>query len=95
MHNFTYIIENFMEWSLQGYTALLGFLFWPIIFTTISVYVYLKQQSATAWAIAILIFIAVFGNELLGVDPWLNLIYVLVAFSFMGLTLLFITKYRR
>ena len=84
-----------MDWSLQGYTHLLGFLFWPIIFTTIGVYIYMKQQSVVAWAVGMLILIAAFSNNMLGVDPWFNLMYILISLSFTGLVLVFITKYRR
>ena len=95
MHNFTYIATHFMAWSLQGYTNILGFLFWPIVFTVIGGYIYMKQQSVTAWAIGMLILIAAFGNNLVGVGPWFSFMHIAVALVFTGLFLVFITKYRR
>ena len=85
-----------MEWSLQGYIVILGGgVFWATIFTVVSVYVYLKQQSMVAWAVAMLILFAAFGNALMGVGVWINLLHILIALSITGLFLLFLTKYRR
>lgn len=84
-----------MEMSLKGYENALGFLVFPIIFTAIIAYVYLKNQSAVAAVAAILIIFAAFGNHLLGVDPWYSLMYIIVALVVTALVLIFMTKMRR
>jgi len=92
--NFTNVRENFISWSLQGYTTALGFLFWPIVFSTLIGYVYIKQRSATAAIAAILIIFAIFGSSLIGVGPWVTLLYIVVSLAFTGLLLLFIIRRR-
>lgn len=95
MHNWTYWSEHLTELSMQGYMNVLGVFVWPIIFTAIIGYVYLKNQSAVAAVAAILIIFAAFGNALLGVDVWYSLMYILVALVVTGLVLIFLTKIRR
>jgi len=98
LHNFTYIQEHFIEWSLQGYEDTLGILFWGIIFTSIIGYVYLKQQSAVAAVAAILIIISSFGSYLLyrnsPLGPWMILLYIIVGIVITGLFLIFINRRR-
>ena len=94
-HNFTYIMQHFMEWSMQGYEMVLGVLVWPLIFTAIVGYVYMKNQSAVSAAVAILIIFAGFINALLGVDLWVNLMYLLTSLAITALFLVFLTKVRR
>ena len=77
--NFTEIMSNFTSWALQGYETALGFVFWPLVFTGIIGYVYLKNQSLVALAGGILIVFAVFGNALMDVQIWINLLYIAVA----------------
>ena len=92
--NWTNWSNNLIDYSLQGYTEVLGFLFWPIIFSAIIGYVYLKNQSITVAAVFILIIFAAFGNHFVGVDEWYSLMYILVALAVTGLLLLFLTKTR-
>jgi hypothetical protein len=92
--NFTNVREDFIQWSLQGYTTALGFLFWPIVFSTLIGYVYIKQRSATAAIAAILIVFALFGNALIGVGPWVTLLYIFVSLGFTALLLVFIIRRR-
>lgn len=94
MHNFTYWIGNLIPMSMQGYYNVLGVFVWPLIFMAITGYVYLKQQSAVAAAICILLLFAGFGNVLIGVDLWVNLMHILVALSMTALLLIFISKRR-
>jgi len=78
--NFTDIIQNLVNWSTHGYVMTLGVFFWPILFTGIIGYVYLKQQSLVAAAVAILILFAAFFNAIaLTVQPWINFLYIAVA----------------
>ena len=84
-----------MDQAMLGYMDVLGVFVWPLIFTAVIGYVYLKNQSAVAGAAAILILFAAFGNALAGVDPWYSLMYILVALVVTALLLVFLTKYRR
>jgi hypothetical protein len=84
-----------MQWSMQGYTIALGFFVWPIIFTSIIVYVYLKDQSVVAAAIAILIFVSAFSDVFIGVPALYGFLHVLVALIIAGLFLVFFTKMRK
>jgi len=95
MHNWSYWHENLLQQALLGYTEVLGFFVYPIMFSAIIGYIYMKNQSAVAGAVAILIIFASFGNVFLGVDPWYSLMQILVALSVTALILMFITKYRR
>ena len=97
LHNWTYIWGNFTDWSLSAYTGIpvLGTFFWPLIFTAVIGYVYLKQQSFTAAAIVTLILVAAFGNTISGVPYWFTLMHILVALAITGLFLVFLTKLRR
>jgi len=96
MHNITYISQHFLDWSLQGYTMLIGgSIFWSVFFVSISVYIYLKQQSVIAWTVAILIILAAFGDALVGSGGLMTLIHISIALSMTGLFLTFFTKYRR
>ena len=94
MVNFTNITSDFMTWSTQGYTTALGFVFWPIIFTTIITYVYLKNRSVAAALAAILIIFAAFGSTLFNIEPWIVLLYIISGLIFTGLVLIIIIKRR-
>lgn len=79
---------------MQGYINALGFFVWPIIFTSIIGYVYLKNQSVTTAAIVILIFVAAFSDTLAAVPTWYSFMHILVALIIAGLFLVFFTKIR-
>lgn len=92
--NFTYISENFMNWSMSGYTTALGVFVWPIIFSAIIGYVYLKNQSLTTAAAATLIIFSIFGNALVGVGIWQNLMFIFVSLIVTGLMVYWLSKRR-
>ena len=94
MHNFSYWMENLFTQLTQGYTIALGVLFWPVVFTGVIAYVYLKQQSYVAGAVAALLLLALFSNYMAGVEIWVSLIYILVSLAFTGLILIFLSKRR-
>lgn len=94
LHNFTYIQEHLMEWVMQGYTAALGIFVWPLIFTGILGYVYLKNQSLVIVAAGILMIMAVFSNAFIGMNPWVNLLFVFTAMIVAGLVLFFFVRRR-
>jgi uncharacterized sodium:solute symporter family permease YidK len=77
---------------MSGYVTVMGVFVWPIIFVAIIGYVYLKQQSLTAAAIAALIIFAVFGNALVGVDILVNFLYIALSLIVTGVVLLFIIR---
>ena len=70
----------------------LGFLFYPLIFTAILGYVYLKNQSVVVLAAAILIFVVAFGNTLFGVGIFGTFLHIIVALAFSVLMLIFISR---
>ena len=86
-HNFTYIMENFIEWATGQFIVAMGFFFWPLVFMGLIGYVYLKNQSLVIVIAAILCIMAVFGNALVGVQPLINFLYVAVAAIVAGLLL--------
>jgi hypothetical protein len=94
MHNFTYIQQHLIEWCMTGYTNVLGVFVWPLIFTGVLGYVYLKNQSLLMVVAGILMIMAVFGNALLGVDAWINLLYVFTAIVVAALFLIFFVRRR-
>jgi len=94
LHNFTWIQQHFVEWTMSGYTMVLGVFVWPLIFTGIIGYVYLKNQSLVIAVAAILMIMAVFGNALVGVDVWINLLYVFSAIVIAVLFLIFFVRRR-
>ena len=94
LHNFTYIQQNLVEWSMQGYIYALGFLAWPLIFSGVVGYVYLKQQSAVAAVVAVLIIFAAFGNAFVGVDIFVSLMYIITALVMTALLLVFLSRRR-
>lgn len=94
-HNWTYIQENFIEWSFTPYITALGFLFWPIIFTAVIGYIYVKNQSVVVAAVAILIIFAALGNVLANVEGWVSAMQIFTALAMAGLITYFMTKLRR
>jgi len=94
MQNWTYWMENLVELSMQGYVTSLGFFFYPVLFSFITAYVYLKLQSATGAVIVILVIMAVFGNALMGVEAWVTMMHLFCALVITGLVLVFVSKRR-
>lgn len=92
--NLTNITSNFFSWSLQGYIGILGFFFWPWVFTVISIYLYEKNQSAVVFAVVMLIFMAAFSNAWLQVGVYTSILQILVSLILTGLFLIFFTKRR-
>ena len=93
-YNWTSWTSELIGKSIQPYETSMGALFWVLIFTSVIGYVYLKQQSYTAAAVAALIIVSVFANYLVGVETWVNIIYILIALAFTGLMIIFISKRR-
>jgi len=77
-----------------GYETVFGVFFWPLIFMGVIGYVYLKQQSFVAGAVAAMIIISVFGNYLLGVDNLMIALYLFVSLAMTALIVIFISRRR-
>ena len=92
--NWTEWQQNLIGKSLQPYETAMGMFFWVLVFTFVIGYVYMKQQSYVAAAIASLIFIAVLGNKLIGMDNWSSMLQIFIALAFTGLFIYFIAKRR-
>ena len=97
MHNFTYIMENFWSWSLQGYTGVIGFFFWPIMLSAIIGYIYLKNSSVMAATTAILLFMAAFAATgiFTNVGPYVMILQIIVTLSSAALVILFVSRWRQ
>jgi len=97
MHNFTYVIENFWSWSTQGYTTAIGFYFYPLIFSGIIGYLYIKTESALVASIAILLLVG--GYTATGifsdVQPWKLFLQIVVTLTSIGLIILFLSRWRK
>ena len=94
MHNFTYWAGHLMEQSMLGYEQVLGVFVWPLIFCGVVGYVYVKQQSLVAAAVVTLVLFSAFGNYMLGIPIFNNLMYIVTAVIITVLFLVFVTKWR-
>ena len=72
----------------------LGLFVWPLIFMAVIGYIYLKQQSFVAAAVAAMIIMAVYGNYMAGMETWVSIMYILVALAITALFLIFLSKRR-
>ena len=97
MNNFTYIFDNFISWSTEGYTEIVGFFFWPILIAVVIGYVYLSNQSVVTAAVATIILFGAFTSTSIfaGVAMFTMFFQGIVILAFTGLLLLFITRFRR
>ena len=88
--------SNLVNKSMAGYETSMGIGAWILIFTGIIGYVYLKQQSYVAAAVASCVLLTVFavGGYLISMESWIILITIFMCLAFTGLLLLFISKRR-
>lgn len=79
---------------MQGYVNALGFFVWPILFMAVIGYIYLKQESVVAAAVATLILSAAFvgTNLFAGVEVLVQFLQIVVALAFTGLIIYWIAK---
>jgi len=87
---------DIFNWSMQGYTNAAGFFVWPIIFSFIIGYVYIKQKSAVAAAASILVLFACFGTSslMIGVSEWVMFMQLMFALVVTGMVVLFLMRRR-
>ena len=98
--NFTEFLEGGMVYyAMRGYTTALGFLVYPLIFTGIIGYIYIKQQSIISAVVVILLLIGAFGTALVqyytGVESWISAMAIFVGLGLASLFVLWLTKSRR
>jgi len=80
---------------MQGYIIALNGFFWPLFFTAIIGYVYLKNQSLVAAAmVTLMIFAAFFNAFIQSIQPWINFLFIAVSAIVATLFLLFFRKWR-
>jgi len=98
MNNLTYIMEHFMDWSMQGYEPVdaIGFFIWPIIFSAVIGYIYIKNSSAISATVAIIIIFATLSTTgwIAGVPILALFFQVIVALSITGVVLVLLTRRR-
>jgi len=95
--NFTYWQQHLIEFSIRGYVDVVGFFFWSILFTGVIAYIYVKNQSAVAAAVAILIIFAAFTGTgiFLEVPFFVMFFQAIVAVSLAGLVVVFLMRRRQ
>jgi hypothetical protein len=95
-HNVSYIMGNFMSWSMQGYTTALGFFVWPIIFAGVIGYIFIKNSSALSASVAIIILFACLAGTgwIAGVPVLALFLQVVVALSITGVIVFLLTRRR-
>ena len=87
---------NFVDKSMSPYETTMGVFAWVLIFTSIIGYVYLKQQSYVAAAVAGIVLLTAFAatGYLVGADSWILMITIFISLAVTGLFVLFISKRR-
>ena len=95
--NFTELINGtgIVNYSMQAYIGILGAFTYPLMFCGIIGYVYMKQQSVIAAAMATLVLFAAFDTLILGASVFVMVLHILVTIAIGALFLLFFTRWRQ
>lgn len=95
--NFTDIINGtgILNYSMQAYIGILGVFTYPLIFCGIIGYVYMKQQSVIAAAVATLVLFAAFDVAVLGTETFVMVVHIFVTIAIGALFLTFFTRWRK
>ena len=95
--NFTELINGtgIINYSMQAYVGILGVFTYPLIFCGIIGYVYMKQQSVIAAAVATLVLFAAFDVLIMGAGVLVMVMRILVTISIGALFLMFFTRWRK
>lgn len=95
--NFTYWQQHLADFFLLGYIRALGFFFWPLLLTGVIAYVYIKNQSAVAAAVAIIIIFSSFvgSGVFLQIPALVLLMQGIVCLAVAGLVTYFFTHRRQ
>lgn len=94
--NFSELINGtgIIEYSMQAYVGILGAFTYPLIFCGIIGYVYMKQQSVIAAAVATLILFTAF-DIVAEVPLFVMVMHILVTIAVGSLFLLFFIRWRK
>ena len=95
--NYTQWGDNIIEFIFFGYTRILGFVFWPIVFVAFIGYIYLKNQSAVTAAVGILFIMAAFtGTSIFAGVPYIVMFFqAIVCAAVAGMFTYFFVKRRK
>ena len=95
--NFSDIVNGtgIIEYSMQAYVGILGVFTYPLIFCGVIGYVYMKQQSVVAAAIATLVLFSAFDIVVLGAGIFVTVMHILVTIAIGALFLMFFTRWRK
>ena len=94
--NYTDIINGtgIIEYSMSAYVGILGVFTYPLIFCGIIGYVYLKQQSVVAVAVATLVLFTAF-DVATGVEGFIMMLHIFITIAVGALFLLLFSKWRQ
>ena len=95
--NFTDLINGtgIINYSMSAYINILNVFTYPLIFCGIIGYVYLKQQSVVAAAIATLILFTAFDAAVVKADSFVIVMHIFVTISIGALFLLLFSRWRQ
>lgn len=95
--NFSELINGtgIIEYSMQAYEVIFGVFTYPLIFCGIIGYVYMKQQSVIAAAVATLVLFSAFDVVILGAGIFVTVMHILVTIAIGALFLMFFTRWRK
>ena len=95
--NWTNIQQNLIANMTLGFTNIVGFFFWPIVFTVVITYLYQKTHSAMVAASAILIIMGslVTSNIFLQVPIIVSFFQIVVCLAVAGLVTVLLLRIRR
>lgn len=95
--NFTELVNGtgILDYSMQAYVEILGVFTYPLIFCGIIGYVYMKQQSVVAAAVATLVLFAAFDSVIFGAGIFVTIMHILVTIAIGALFLMFFTRWRK
>ena len=95
--NFSELINKtgIINYSMQAYIGILGVFTYPLIFCGVIGYVYMKQQSVVAAAVATLVLFSAFDVVVLGAGIFVTVMHILVTIAIGALFLMFFTRWRK
>ena len=95
--NFSELINGtgIFDYSMQAYVGIFGVFTYPLLFCGIIGYVYMKQQSVVAAAIATLVLFVAFDAVVLGAGIFVTVMHIFVTIAIGALFLLFFSRWRK
>lgn len=94
--NFTNFSQDFINWTLTPFQAIVGFLIWPIIFTSVIVFIYVITENIGSTIAAIFIVFALFGttNAFIQAPEFSSIFFIVTVAGLAGLVLTIFVKRR-